>query len=136
MKKYLDVVLDFVFHKESIYVEMVSGILLLTLTFQARAYFMSETLSTGMLIAIGIMQLGSLLLFKCQQCYATRILTATAGSFAWVVVASHQFSRIEKFDGSTIATLVGSLILSATMLLAAINTIRVRQRGQDMGNHN
>lgn len=128
MTKFLDLLLEWVFRRESLYAEAVSGVLLLVLAIQSQPYFVSEHFSSAMLIAIGVMQLCSLLMFKCKQCYATRILTSAAGSFAWLVVASHQFERMTEMMGSTMAALVGSLVLAATMALAVINTIRVRCR--------
>lgn len=135
MPRCLNLLLDLVFRKESIYAEFVSGILLLVLAYQSRDYFMSEKASSVMLTAIGVMQLCSLMMWRCKQCFSTRIFTAAAGSFAWLVVSSHQFERLKGFEGAAIATLVGSLILAATMLLAAVNTINVRQQeNQNTGN--
>lgn len=133
MGKYLNLILDIAFRKESVYLEGISGVLLVILAFQSKAYFMSEAASSTMLVSVGVMQLASLLAWRCRQCFATRIFTASAGAFAWIVVASHQFGKTLHFEGSSIATAVGSLILSATMMLAVINNIRIRQRENKKG---
>lgn len=134
MPGFLTLLLDFVFRKESVYAEFVSGVILLVLAYQSRDYFMSEKASSVMLTAIGVMQLCSLMMWRCRQCFSTRIFTAAAGSFAWLVVSSHQFERLKGFEGAAVATLMGSLILAATMMMAALNMINIRQQeSQDTG---
>lgn len=133
MKKYLNIMLDIAFRKESVYLEGISGVLLLILAFQSKAYFMHEAASSTLLTAIGIFQLAALTAWRCRKCFATRIFTSSAGAFVWLVVASHQFARTTVFDGAAAAALAGSLILSATMMLAVINNIQVRQRETEKG---
>ena len=126
MNKLLDRLLEFVFRKESAYVEAVSGILLLALAIQARPYVHSAGVSTAMLIGVGALQLASLALFKCNKCYATRTLTASAGAFAWLTVAAHQFKITDHVIGASIAPTAGSIVMSFTMMLAAINILKTR----------
>lgn len=126
MGKLLDQLLNFVFRKESAYLEAVSGVLLLALAVQASPYVYSSGVSTAMLASVGIAQIASLAMFSCQRCYATRTLTASAGAFVWVSIAAHQVDGMGPVTGATIASVAGALILAFTMFLASINILKSR----------